>query len=54
MSPASDAVPGRALRHGPDVITVVRGVLIPSGVQYVWIWGRRAQSLRRALHTGQR
>jgi cardiolipin synthase len=29
MSPASDVARGRALRHVPNVITVVRGVLIP-------------------------
>jgi cardiolipin synthase len=29
MWPASDTVPGRALRHVPNAITVVRGVLIP-------------------------
>src|SRR5512134_2712779 len=29
MSPASDAVPSRALRHVPNAITIVRGVLIP-------------------------
>jgi len=29
MSPAPDIVPGRTLRHVPNAITVVRGLLIP-------------------------
>jgi len=29
MSPASEFAVGRALRHVPNVITVVRGLLIP-------------------------
>lgn len=38
----------------PALFAIVFATVVASGVQYVWIWGRRALSLRRSLHTGQR
>ena len=37
----------------PALFALVFATVVASGVQYVWIWGRRALSLHRALHTGQ-
>jgi cardiolipin synthase (CMP-forming) len=37
----------------PVLFALALATVVASGAQYVWIWGRRAVSLRRAPHTGQ-